>query len=190
MTGATPLTPEPLPAILREGSPSPALIRPDDGIVVSHGELASAVHQLAGVLAGVGVPRAQRVALVLPNGPEIVELLLAVALCGATAAPMNPGYTEAEYKFYLNDPSLLVVQAGRGADVRRAAGELMIADVAGERDPTGQGQAEAGRDPQHVGLALVFQVRAQLGARAVHLIAAHGVQLHAGRRRSPGCCGR
>ena len=135
MTGATPLTPEPLPAILREGSPSPALICPDDGTVVSHGELASAVHQLAGVLAGLGVARGQRVALVLPNGPEIVESLLAVALCGATAAPMNPGYTEAEYRFYLNDldPSLLVVQAGRGADVRRAAGELMIADVSVQR---------------------------------------------------------
>jgi len=135
MTGATPLTPEPLPAILQEGSPSPALICPDDGTVVSHGELASAVHQLAGVLAGLGVARGQRVALVLANGPEIVELLLAVALCGATAAPMNPGYTEAEYKFYLNDldPSLLVVQAGRGADVRRAAGELMIADVPVQR---------------------------------------------------------
>ena len=135
MTGATSLTPEPLPAILREGSPSPALICPDDGTVVSHGELASAVHQLAGVLAGLGVARGQRVALVLANGPEIVELLLAVALCGATAAPMNPGYTEAEYKFYLDDldPSLLVVQAGRGADVRRAASELMIADVSVQR---------------------------------------------------------
>ena len=135
MTRATPLTPEPLPAILREGSPSPALICPDDGTVVSHGELASAVHQLAGVLAGLGVARGQRVALVLANGPEIVELLLAVALCGATAAPMNPGYTEAEYRFYLDDldPSLLVVQAGRGADVRRAAGELMIADVPVQR---------------------------------------------------------
>ncbi len=135
MTGATPLPPEPLSAILREGSPSPALICPDDGTVVSHGELASAVHQFAGVLAGLGVARGQRVALVLPNGPEIVELLLAVVLCGATAAPMNPGYTEAEYKFYLDDldPSLLLVQTGRGADVRRAAGELMTADVSAQR---------------------------------------------------------
>ena len=135
MTGATPLTPEPLWAILHEGSPSPALICPDDGTVVSHGELASAVHKLAGVLAGLGVTHGQRVALVLPNGPEIVELLLAVALCGATAAPMNPGYTEAEYAFYLDDldPSLLLVLTGRGADVRRAAGELMIADMSVQR---------------------------------------------------------
>ncbi len=129
------MTPEPLSAILHEGSPNPALICPDDGTIVSHGELASAVHQAAAVLAGLGVARGHRVALVLPNGPEIVELLLAVVLCGATAAPMNPGYTEAEYKFYLDDldPSLLLVLTGRGADVRRAAGELMIADVSAQR---------------------------------------------------------
>jgi hypothetical protein len=60
VTGAAPLTPEPLPAILREGSPSPALICPDDGTVVSHGELASAVRRLAGVLAGLGLHAAFR----------------------------------------------------------------------------------------------------------------------------------
>ena len=135
MTGATPLAGEPMLAILREGSPSPALICPDDGTVVSHGELASAVCQLAGVLAGLGVARGQRVALVLPNGPEIVELLLAVAVLGAVAAPMNPGYTEAEYAFYLGDldPNLLLVQAGRGAEVRRAAGAVTIVDVSVQR---------------------------------------------------------
>jgi acyl-CoA synthetase (AMP-forming)/AMP-acid ligase II len=135
MTRATPLTPESLWAIFHEGSSSPALICPDDGTVVSHGELASAVHRLAGVLAGFGVARGQRVALVLPNGPEIVELLLAVVLCGATAAPMNPGYAEAEYAFYLDDldPSLLLVPTGQGADIRRAAGELAVADVSVQR---------------------------------------------------------
>jgi acyl-CoA synthetase (AMP-forming)/AMP-acid ligase II len=129
------MTPESLWAIFHEGSSNPALICPDDGTVVSHGELASAVHRLAGVLAGLGVARGRRVALVLPNGPEIVELLLAVVLCGATAAPMNPGYAEAEYAFYLDDldPSLLLVPAGQGADIRRAAGELAIADVSIQR---------------------------------------------------------
>jgi acyl-CoA synthetase (AMP-forming)/AMP-acid ligase II len=135
MTRATPLTPESLWAIFHEGSSNPALICPDDGTVVSHGELASAVHRLAGVLAGLGVARGQRVALVLPNGPEIVELLLAVVLCGATAAPMNPGYAEAEYAFYLDDldPSLLLIPAGQGPDIRRAAGERAIADVSTQR---------------------------------------------------------
>ena len=50
---------------------------------------------------------------------------------------------------------------------------------AGQLHPTGQGEVEVRRDPQHVGLAAGFQVLAQLGAAAIHLIAAHVVQLEA-----------
>ena len=103
----------------------------DDGSVVSHAELASSVHQLASVLAGLGVAHGDRVAIVLPNGPEFVELVLAVTALGAAAAPLNPRYTEAEYAFCLADlmPSLLLVQAGQGGDARRAAGEQTVVDV-------------------------------------------------------------
>jgi acyl-CoA synthetase (AMP-forming)/AMP-acid ligase II len=125
------LSPESLLSILHGSSQHPALICPDDGTVVSHHELATSVHRLAGLLAGLGVRRGQRVAIVMRNGPEVVELLLAVAALGATAAPMNPGYTRAEYEFYLSDlePGLLVIQAGRGADARAAAGDRTVADV-------------------------------------------------------------
>src|SRR5215475_11673557 len=118
-------------SILPVRSPHAALICPDDGTVVPHGELATSVHRLAGLLAGLGVRRGQRVAIVMPNGPEVVELLLAVAALGATAAPMNPGYTQAEYAFYLADldPGLLLIQAGRGADARAAAGGRTVVDV-------------------------------------------------------------
>jgi oxalate---CoA ligase len=140
VSGPASSTPEPLLAIFHENSRRPALICPDDDIVVSHRELAGAVHQLAGVLAGLGVTRGQRVALVMPHGPEVIELLLAAVVLGATAAPLNPGYTEAEYRFYLDDldPSLLLVQAGRGANARRAAGELRIADVSVQADGSPQ----------------------------------------------------
>ena len=131
MIEATPPAPEPLLAILRDGERRPALICPDDGTVLSHAGLAAAVHQLAGELAALGVGHGDRVALVLPNGPEFVELVLAIAAAGATAAPLNPGYTEPEFAFYLGDlqPSLLLVQAGRGADARRAAGDRTIVNV-------------------------------------------------------------
>ena len=125
------MSPESLLSILHESSQHPALICPDDGTMVTHDELAASVHRLAGLLAGLGVRRGQRVAIVMPNGPEVVELLLAVAGLGATAAPMNPGYTQAEYAFYLSDldPGLLLIQAGRGADARVAAGSRPVADV-------------------------------------------------------------
>ena len=125
------MSPESLLSILHESSQRPALICPDDGTVVPHSELATSVHRLAGLLAGLGVRRGQRVAIVMPNGPEVVELLLAVAALGAAAAPMNPGYTQAEYAFYLSDldPGLLLIQAGRGTDARAAAGGRAVADV-------------------------------------------------------------
>jgi acyl-CoA synthetase (AMP-forming)/AMP-acid ligase II len=127
--------PESLLAILQEGNRSPALICPDDDTVVSHAELAAAVHQLAATLAGLGVTHGDRVAIVLPNGPEFLELILAVAAVGGMAAPLNPRYTEAEYQFYLDDlkPGLLLVQAGGGAEARRAAGERTIVDVSAGR---------------------------------------------------------
>ncbi len=130
-----PSAPESLLAILQESNRSPALICPDDGTVISHAELASAVHQLARALAGLGAGHGDRVAIVLPNGPEFVALILAVAAAGGVAAPLNPGYTEAEYAFYLGDlkPSLLLVQAGQGADVRRAADERTVVDVTVQR---------------------------------------------------------
>ena len=125
------MSPESLLSILHESSQHPALICPDDGTVVRHRELATSVHRLAGVLAGLGVRRGHRVAIVMRSGPEVVELLLAVAALGATAAPMNPGYTQAEYAFYLSDldPGLLLIQAGRGADARAAAGGRTVVDV-------------------------------------------------------------
>jgi acyl-CoA synthetase (AMP-forming)/AMP-acid ligase II len=132
VTRVAPPDPESLLAILQEGNPGPALICPDDGSAVSHAELARAVFQLASVLTGLGVAHGDRVAIVLPNGPEFVELILAVTALGAVAAPLNPRYTGAEYAFYLDDlmPSLLLVQAGQGVDARRAAGERTVVDVA------------------------------------------------------------
>ena len=57
-------------------------------------------------------------ALVLPNGPEIIEILFALGLLGAAAAPLNPAYTADEYAFYLEDldPRLLLARGRRGAN--------------------------------------------------------------------------
>ena len=119
-----------LPA--RAGS-QPALLCPDDGAVVTHEQLLDAALLLASRLRGAGVDRGDRVALVLPNGPEIVELLFALAVLGAVAAPLNPAYTEAEYRFYLDDltPRLMLAGAGgarAGPTAAEAAG-IPVADV-------------------------------------------------------------
>jgi acyl-CoA synthetase (AMP-forming)/AMP-acid ligase II/thioesterase domain-containing protein len=49
-----------------------------------------------------GLGRGDRVAVVLPNGPEMAAAFLGVA-SAAACAPLNPTYREAELDFYLSD---------------------------------------------------------------------------------------
>src|ERR1700735_3368238 len=64
-------------------------------------------------LNGAGISRGDRVAVVLPNGPEMAVCFLAVAM-GASCAPLNPLYREPEFEFYLSDlaPRALIVEEG------------------------------------------------------------------------------
>jgi oxalate---CoA ligase len=120
----SPAAAEPLTALLAHPDPGcPALIVPDSGQVLTHGQLATRVEMLARRLAGLGVNRGDRVALALPNGPDIVLLLLAITALGAAAAPLNPAYTESEFGFYLGDisPRLMLVPASGVAAASGAA---------------------------------------------------------------------
>jgi acyl-CoA synthetase (AMP-forming)/AMP-acid ligase II len=113
-----------LASLLDAGAPGhPALVTADDASAVTYEQLHAQVGARARRLAGAGVRRGDRVALALPNGPEIVELLLAIAAIGAAAAPLNPAYTRDEFAFYLGDiaPKLLLLQEGRLPAAREAA---------------------------------------------------------------------
>jgi len=129
------MTPEPLSAVWTAGEAGcPALVSPDDGAVLTFDELAGRVEELAGKLRALGVERGDRVALVLANGPEIVQLLFAVAALGAAAAPLNPAYTTDEFAFYLGDlePRIVLLPEGELAAARAAVGGATeIVEVAG-----------------------------------------------------------
>jgi acyl-CoA synthetase (AMP-forming)/AMP-acid ligase II len=126
-----------LTSVLAAGRPGDcALITADEGERTTYSALAARVETLAGRLAGLGVERGSRVALALPNGPEIVELLLAIMFVGAAAAPLNPAYKRDEFAFYLDDidPRLLVLPAGRIEPAREAAGGRPVADLIARAD--------------------------------------------------------
>jgi acyl-CoA synthetase (AMP-forming)/AMP-acid ligase II/acyl carrier protein len=74
-----------------------------------------------------GVGRSTRVAIVLPNGPEIATSFLGV-VSGATSAPLNPNYTLQEFTYYLKDlkARALIVQAGLDSPARAAAQDCGI----------------------------------------------------------------
>jgi oxalate---CoA ligase len=121
--------PETLNAIVAHPDPArPALIVPEDDEVLSYGQLAERVRYLAGCLASAGIRRGDRVAFTLPNGPDVVQILLAITALGAAAAPLNPAYTEREYAFYLTDiaPSLLLMPASLPAAAIAAARSCRI----------------------------------------------------------------
>jgi oxalate---CoA ligase len=68
-------------------------------------------------LNALGIGRNDRVAIVLPNGPEMAAAFVAIA-AGATTAPLNPAYRAEEFEFYLTDlgaKALVVDAAGNEA---------------------------------------------------------------------------
>ena len=62
-----------------------------------------------------GIGRNDRVAIVLPNGPEMATAFIAIASC-ATTAPLNPSYTLEEYDFYLSDLNARALLVEKGSD--------------------------------------------------------------------------
>src|SRR5216683_5952360 len=117
----------------------PALVVPEDGQVLTYGQVADRVASLAGSLAAAGVGRGDRVALTLPNGPDMVLLLLAITALGAAAAPLNPAYTHSEYVFYLTDiaPRVFVLPASRPAAATSAADECSMTVLTARADGDG-----------------------------------------------------
>lgn len=78
-------------------------------------------------LNGVGIGQGDRVAMVVPNGPEMASSFVAVA-SGATSAPLNPAYRADEFAFYLDDlkPKAVIIQQGMDSPVRAIAEKLEV----------------------------------------------------------------
>ena len=75
-----------------------------------------------------GLGRGDRIAIVLPNGPEMAAAFIAVA-AGSTAAPLNPTYKADEFEFYMLDlkAKLLVVAEGSTSPAVGIAEKLGVA---------------------------------------------------------------
>lgn len=89
---------------------------------LSYGRLLEQVRCVVEALRGLGVRRGDRVALVMPDGPEMAVAFLGVT-AGATCAPLNPAYRAREFDFYLSDVAarVLIVLRGAQSPARQAA---------------------------------------------------------------------
>jgi acyl-CoA synthetase (AMP-forming)/AMP-acid ligase II len=82
---------------------------------LSYGSLQALAKRTIESLNRVGIGRGDRVAIVLPNGPEMATAFVAVA-AGATSAPLNPSYRADEFDFYLGDLNAKALLIQRGFD--------------------------------------------------------------------------
>jgi acyl-CoA synthetase (AMP-forming)/AMP-acid ligase II len=85
-----------------------------------------------------GIGRNDRVAIVLPNGPEMATAFVAIA-SGATTAPLNPAYRRSEFQFYLEDlkARALLVEEGSASEAIPVARELGLEILRMRVDPEG-----------------------------------------------------
>jgi acyl-CoA synthetase (AMP-forming)/AMP-acid ligase II len=88
----------------------PALVF--DGQALTHDELHARAERLATVLAGAGVGRRDRVAMLLHNGFEFVESLLACHHLGAVAVPVNFRLAADEIAHILSDSGSAALISG------------------------------------------------------------------------------
>ncbi len=109
-------------ALLASGADDAPAIGAPGRTWLSRGGLRALLRRTVSDLNMMGIGRGDRVAMVLPNGPEAASAFVTIA-CGATTAPLNPAYKTEEFAFYLGDLNAraLVTQAGIDSPAREAA---------------------------------------------------------------------
>ncbi|MFT3816350.1 MAG: acyl--CoA ligase [Rubrivivax sp.] len=94
---------------------------------LSHGALRALIEATLSALNAQGIARNDRVAIVLPNGPEMASCFIACA-SGVASAPLNPAYRADEFEFYLSDlrAKALIVEQGSASPAIDVASKLGV----------------------------------------------------------------
>ena len=103
-----------LPEILDSGENKSIAISVPDKYKINYLELKNHVNTTSNLLNSFGTLNERAIIIVLGNNAEFIITFLAVTKTNAIAAPLNPGFTPEEFKFYLEDinPSLLITTDG------------------------------------------------------------------------------
>jgi acyl-CoA synthetase (AMP-forming)/AMP-acid ligase II len=113
--------------LLSAGADDAIAIKAPSAKPLSYGALRANLHKTVAALNNFGIGRQDRVAIVLPNGPEMATAFVSIA-AGATAAPLNPVYRADEFEFYMSDlqAKALVVEKGSTSPALAMAEKLNI----------------------------------------------------------------
>jgi acyl-CoA synthetase (AMP-forming)/AMP-acid ligase II/acetyltransferase-like isoleucine patch superfamily enzyme/acyl carrier protein len=129
-----------LPELLKrraEAAPEALAILAPGRTPLTYRQLSAQVEATVAALRAYDLQQGDRVAVVLPNGPEMAVAFAGVA-AGATCAPLNPAYRLQEFEFYLEDlrARAIVVDAEMDSPVREAAQHRGIPILELKRCPT------------------------------------------------------
>lgn len=94
-------------------TPDAIAIAAPERLPLTYRRMLAQIDSVISQLNRLGVGCHDRVAIALPNGPEMAVAFLAIA-SAATCAPLNPAYRHSEFDFYLSDlkAKALIVQSG------------------------------------------------------------------------------
>jgi acyl-CoA synthetase (AMP-forming)/AMP-acid ligase II len=108
-------------------NPAAVAVTMPHGSPLSYGRLFQHIEKTLGTLRTLGVNKNDRVAIVLPNGPEMAVAFVSVA-GGATCAPLNAAYRASEFDFYLSDldARALIIASGMASPARDVATQRNI----------------------------------------------------------------
>ncbi len=133
---------ETLSAIMGHGADAAPAIGAPGRVPLTHAGLRSLAESTVAALNDLSIGRGDRVAIVLPNGPEMASAFLSIG-CGATTAPLNTAYRADEFEFYLSDLNAraLVILEGMDSPAREVAAKQNIPIIS--LVPDGDGPAGA-----------------------------------------------
>jgi oxalate---CoA ligase len=103
---------------------APAITAPG-AVPLTYRGLRALVEEVIASLNSFGIGRNDRVAIMLPNGPNMATAFISIA-SGATAAPLNPSYKADEFEFYMSDlkAKALIVEEGSSSPAVEVAKKL------------------------------------------------------------------
>ena len=127
--------------LLGNGQPDAIAIGAPSRSPMTYGQFNEHVDKTVAALNARGIGRNDRVAIVLPNGPEMASAFVAIG-AGATTAPLNPAYRAEEFDFYLSDlrAKALVVEVGSTSPALEVAGKhgIQVLEISWkDTDPAG-----------------------------------------------------
>lgn len=116
-----------LKSLLDARNPGDTAIAAPGRTSLTYGKFSSLAGETALALRARGLARNDKLAIVLPNGPEMAASFVACAST-VTAAPLNPAYREDEFHFYMEDlhARALLVEEGSASPAIAAARRLGI----------------------------------------------------------------